>query len=149
MLRRHDDGFTLVELVVVVAIVGLLMMMGMASYRVMVRDADEKGTQLDLLTATKVQELHYLEQGAFSDDVGVLMGLEPTLRYTSGGDPPGSVVVSIEAGRSALDVCLFARTGHGEWFGVLHSATDGDRYARSAPVPCGPGNTATWSTASW
>jgi prepilin-type N-terminal cleavage/methylation domain-containing protein len=148
MLRR-DDGFTLVELVVVVAVVGILMTIGLASYSAMTRIADDKGAQLDLLTATKVQALYHLEEGVFTDDQHVLFDLEPTLRYTSAGIPAGTVVVSIAPGRAALDVCLFAQTPQGDWFSMRHSATDGDRYGRSAPVTCTPDETATWSVESW
>jgi prepilin-type N-terminal cleavage/methylation domain-containing protein len=148
MLRR-DEGFTLVELVVVVAVVGILMTIGLASYSAMTRIADDKGTQLDLLTATKVQALHHLEEGVFTDDRRVLFDLEPVLRYSPDGEPAGTVVVSIAPGRAALDVCLFARTPHGEWFAIHHSVTGGDRYAESTPVACTPGETAGWSAESW
>lgn len=149
MLRRRDDGFTMVELVVVLAIVGILMTIGMASYRAMNRIADDKAAQLDLLTATKVQALHHLEHGVFTDDAAALFDLEPTLRYTPGGDPPGTVVVRSEAGRTALDVCVFTRTPQGDWFAIRHSAIDGDRYATSAPTPCVPGTTGAWSVEPW
>jgi prepilin-type N-terminal cleavage/methylation domain-containing protein len=146
---RRDEGFTLVELVVVAAIVGILLTVGLASYSAMRRVADDKGTQLDLLTATKVQALHRLEEGVFTGDEHVLFDLEPTLRYTPDGDPPGTIVVSIAPGRAALDVCLFARTPRGDWFSIRHSATDGDHRGRSAPGACTPGETATWPVDSW
>lgn len=148
-MRDREGGFTLVELVVVVAVVGILMTVGLASYRAMTRTADDTGVQLDLLTATKVQALHHLQTGVFTDDPGVLFDLEPNLRYTDAGDPTGTIVVSIAPGRAALDVCVFARTPAGDWFSMRHSATDGDRYATSNPVACTPGITDSWSVDSW
>jgi len=145
----REDGFTLVELVVVIAIVAILMTIGLASYSAMARIADDRGTQLDLLTATKVQALHHLEEGVFTEDDSVLSDLEPTLRYTADGDPAGTIVVSIDAGRAALDVCLFAVTPQGDWFSIRHSATDGERYSTSPPVECVPGTTDAWSTKAW
>ena len=139
----------MVELAVVLVIVAILMSIGLASYFAMANTADGKGTQLDLVTATKVQALHHLEQDAFTDDAGVLVALEPTLQYSAAGDPAGSIVVEIEPGRETLDVCLFARTPQGDWFSVRHSTTDGDRYAQSAPVACTPDETDGWSTESW
>ena len=146
---RRDEGFTLVELVVVIAIVGILMTIGIASYRAMNRQAGDRSVQLDLVTAAKVQALHHLEHGFFSDDGGALRVHEPNLQYSAAGDPSGSIVVVIEDGRSAIDVCLFAVTPQGDWFAIRHSATDGDRYALSGPVACEPGTTDAWSASSW
>lgn len=146
---KREEGFTLVELMVVVTIVGILLTIGLASYSAMTRIADDTGIQLDLVAATKVQALHYLEEGAFTDDDTVMLALEPTLHYTVDGNPSGTVVVSIAAGRAALDVCVFAQSKQGDWFSMRHSATDGDRYGTSSPVECVPATTDAWSARSW
>jgi prepilin-type N-terminal cleavage/methylation domain-containing protein len=148
-LARDERGFSLVELMVVLLVLSILMTVGLASYAQMTRIADDKGTQLDLLTAVKVQALQHLETGSFTDDVGVLFDLEPTLRFSNDGEPKGTVVVRIEDGRSEIDVCLFSQTKGGEWFAVSHSVSEAVRYSESTPVACTPGNVASWSTESW
>lgn len=148
-MKGRDEGFTLVELVVVLAIVGILMTVGMASYRAMTQSSEAKAAQLDLLTAVKVQALHHLEEGTFTDDPATLFDLEPTLRYSADGEPAGTVVVRSEPGRTAIDVCLFARTPTGDWFSIYHSAVDGDRFGRAEPDACFPGIADDWSSGSW
>lgn len=148
MRRREDSGFTLVEMVVVVAIVAVLLTIGLVSYRGVQRQAEARGVQLDLVTAVKVQALLHLETGAFSSDAITLTALEPNLQYSLDG-ANGTIVVASEVGREDLDVCLFASTQDGAWFSMYHSSSAGDRYGQSAPLQCTPVNVAAWPTGSW
>lgn len=145
----RDGGFSLIELTVVMLILSVIIVIGIASYLKMTEIADDRGTKLDLVTATKVQELNHVAVGLFTDDVGELSALEPMLGYSADGDPAGTVVVEIEAGRADTDVCLFSKTAHGDWFSIYHSVVGGDRYADSAPVACTPGNVGGWSADPW
>ncbi len=145
----RERGFSLVELMVVLLVLAILMGVGIVSYARMTQIADDKGAQLDLLTAVKVEALQHLEAGAFSSDENVLLELEPTLRFSDDGDPPGTVVVRLEDDRTEIDVCLFAQTRNGDWFAMYHSVSTGELYAESAPVACTPGNVASWSQESW
>ena len=147
--NRRQHGFSLVELMVVLAVLAILMGVGIVSYARMTQIADDKGAQLDLLTAVKVEALQHLETGAFSSDENLLLELEPTLRFSDDGDPPGTVVVRLEDDRTEIDVCLFAQTRNGDWFAIYHSVSSGDLYAESAPLACTLGNVAAWSQDSW
>lgn len=144
----RDDGYTMIELAVALAIVGVLMAFGVVSYGYMMQRAGDQAVQLDLLTAVKVQALHHLEHGTFTEDRAVLRGLEPNLRYSTDG-AGGELVVVVEPGRADRDVCLFARSDSGTWFGVYHSLHAGDLFSRSAPVACVPIQVAGWSRATW
>lgn len=144
-----ERGFSLVELMTALAVVAILMVIGLASYAQTARIADDKSTQLDLLTAAKVQALAHLETGEFTSDVQELFDLEPILRYSSDGEPPGTLVVRTEDDRLDTDVCVFAQTNQGDWFAIYHSVLVGDLYGESAPVPCTPGDVASWSSDSW
>lgn len=148
-MRTRDEGFTLVELMVVVMIVAVLLTIGLASFFGMRRVADDTGVQLDLVTAAKVQALQHLETGEFSDTAATLLASEPNLSYSAAGVPAGTIAVVIEAGREAIDVCLFAQTNHGDWFSLHHSVTDGDRYSTAAPASCVVGLWGGWSRAAW
>lgn len=145
---RRDGGYTLIETVIVVSIIGILTAVGIISLRRMTGLAEDRAVQLDLVTAIKVQMLHHLESGEFTDDAVVLHGLEPNIQYSATGDD-GTLVVLIQPGREAEDVCLFGRSANGGWFSVYHSVSVGDRFGTSAPVGCVPANVAGWGTAAW
>lgn len=145
---RREDGFTMVEIVVVLAIIGVLTTIGAASYTRMHHRAADTAAHLDLATAVKVQVLHHLESGVFTDDVAVLRALEPNLRYSAAGDD-GALVVVVEPPLAASAVCIFVRSGSGTWFSIAHSTEEGDRFGTSDPQPCTPGVVAAWSTAGW
>ncbi len=144
-----EQGFSLVELMIVLLVLSVLMGIGLVSYSRMTRIADHTGTQLDLLTAVKVQALQHLETGEFTTDVHQLFDLEPNLRYSDAGEPPGTLVVSSESGRRDIDVCVFSKTTNGDWFAIYHSVDAGDSYSESAPVQCTEANTASWSKDPW
>ncbi len=146
---RRERGFSLVELMVVLLVLAILMGVGIVSYARMTQIAHDKGAQLDLLTAVKVEALRHLETGAYTSDEDVLFDLEPNLRFSDNGVPPGTIVVRLEDDRTEIDVCLFSQTTNGDWFAIYHSVSSGDLYAEAAPLACTPGNVASWSPESW
>jgi prepilin-type N-terminal cleavage/methylation domain-containing protein len=143
-----EGGFTLIETVVVLAILAALMAIGLVSYSRYTHLADNAAVQLDLLTAVKVQALNHLEQGQFTTDAAALRSLEPNLEY-SGDGLDGSLVVAIEAGHAHEAVCVFGLSSSGQWFGVQHSLASGDRFGFSAPSDCDAAAVADWQPAGW
>ena len=146
---EREDGFTLVELMVVVLIIAVLVAMGLASYYGMRRVADDTGVQMDLVTGAKVQALNHLETGEFTAVGATLLAIEPNLSYSVAGNPATTIAVIIEPGREGIDVCLFAQTEHGDWFSLHHSATDGDRYGNASPAQCQAALWGGWSREAW
>ncbi len=147
--NKRERGFSLVELMVVLMVLGILMGVGVVSYARMTQIADNKGAQLDLLTAVKVEALQHLETGAFTSDEDILFGLEPNLRFSDDGEPSGTIAIRLEDELTATDICLFSQTRNGDWFAIYHSVSGGDRYAQVAPLACTPGNVADWSSEPW
>lgn len=143
-----EDGFTLIETVVVLAVVATLMVIGLVSYSRYTHLADDAAVQLDLVTAVKVQALHHLGQGQFTTDAVALRALEPNLEY-SGDGLDGSLVVAIEAGHPDEAVCVFGLSSSGNWFSVQHSLVSGDRFGFAAPSDCEAGDVADWQPVGW
>ncbi len=144
-----DSGFTMIELMVSLAIVGILMGLGIVMYGKAAQAADDVEAQLDLVTAVKVQSLALLENGQFTVDEDELRALEPNLQYSLFGDPAGTIAVRVEPGRADRDVCVFAISRSNTWYSMYHSTLAGDLYGNSAPVECTPANVASWSREAW
>ena len=70
---RGAQGFTLMELMIVVSIVGILATLAMPSYHVSVVKAKEAALQQDLSTLRDVLDQHRADQGKYPPSLQVLV----------------------------------------------------------------------------
>lgn len=68
-----DEGFTLVELMIVVAIVGILATISVPSYRTSLIKARETVLRQDLFTMREVLDQHRADQGKYPPSLGALV----------------------------------------------------------------------------
>mgnify|MGYP001944455157 CR=1 FL=1 len=78
MSKRGNKGFTLIELMIVVAIVGILAAFAYPSYTEHVRKARRADAQAALLELAQFMERYYTANGRYVDATGVA----PTLPFT-------------------------------------------------------------------
>lgn len=113
---RRSWGFTLVELVVTVAIVGILASASYGSYQNYIKRANRSAAQQFMLDVMNRQELYLLDARAYASDVGGT-GLGMTIpdrvaqHYAitialSAGPPPGYVITATPGGNQATDGVL-------------------------------------------
>lgn len=70
---RADEGFTLVELMIVVAIVGILTTISVPSYHTSLIKARETVLRQDLFTMREVLDQHRADQGKYPSSLGALV----------------------------------------------------------------------------
>ena len=70
---RADEGFTLVELMIVVAIVGILATISIPSYHTSLMKARETVLRQDLFTIREVLDQHRADQGKYPSSLGALV----------------------------------------------------------------------------
>lgn len=101
LARRPQRGFTLIELMVVVAIVAILASISVASYRRYVLRANRTEARIALLSIQAGQEKFFLQNNTYATDIATLIAAPPAglgLNLTAGGvTPSGLYTVSFTA----------------------------------------------------
>lgn len=110
---KRDRGFTLVELVVTVAVVGILASASYGSYQKHLLRVNRSATQQFMLEVMNRQELYLLDARAYANDIGDTgLGLSIPARVAqhyamtitlTAGPPPGYVITATPSGKQATD----------------------------------------------
>jgi prepilin-type N-terminal cleavage/methylation domain-containing protein len=124
MLRhRNDRGFSLVELVIVIGVIGVLVAVGLPTVLGFRERAQDMETKSALTTVARAQAGWVPERNGFTDDEALLEATFPELSFGSVEDSDLRVVVGdLDPGDSG-QVLLYARSDGGTWFGIRLVAT--------------------------
>jgi len=88
---RRGRGFTLIEAMIVVAIIAFLAAIAYPSYTSHIRKGKRAEAKAKLLTAAQRQERSYTDNGTYVADLAPLFGLAPTsVVYSGDNNDPGS-----------------------------------------------------------
>ena len=90
MLKQK--GFTLVELMIVVAIVGVLAAIAVPNYRTYALKANRSDCKVGLLEQADLQERYYLRNNTYALDTATLYGATPPL------SPEGICAMTVTSG---------------------------------------------------
>ena len=122
---RNREGFTLVELLVVIIIIGILAAIGFARLGQVTRSANIRADEADLRTLTSAVQMWALEEARTPEDkLGVSTGLDDW----TGDAPDGEFWEYVEFGYDDTDGNNFPRllrAGDVEW--------DGERWVWTQP----------------
>lgn len=123
--RRTDSGFTLVELLVVVLILGALLAIGVPTFQGAMQRSSDRKAQSHVRQTYVSQLTHATEAQAFTDDAPTLAEVDASLEYTadltplSGGTaPPKLVYVEVVTDTRPDDTVLVgarSKTGSCYW----------------------------------
>ena len=119
-MEKRERGFTLVELVVVLAIVAVLTAIALVAFGGFRDRAHDRSTQHMLTTAAKVESSLSVELDGFNVDPAQLAVIEPAIDFS--GLLPESVhmVVAdiVPASGDRGQMLMYARSASGTWFGI-------------------------------
>ncbi len=149
--RDGDDGFTLIELMVVVLIIAILIAIAIPTFLGARQRAQDRAAQSDLRNGLTAEKTYYTDNQTYVDtgnaaNIATLKGIESSLGWG------GKLTVAVSA--DSAGVCLQEASKSGTTFSVMDlssGATAGTYYGKVAcpAVPNSGGAIPAGFNASW
>jgi type IV pilus assembly protein PilA len=147
--RLEAEGFTLIEMMVVVLIIAVLIAIAIPVFSGARSRAGDRATQSDLRNGMTAEKVVYSDQQAYYVDATAVKNAEPALHWGT------TLLVQVGTNSTADDtVCLSEMSKSGAWFAMgdiaaaSPSAEAGTYFTQSNTDPC-TSNAATiagWAT---
>jgi type IV pilus assembly protein PilA len=125
---RRDEGFTLIELMVVVMIIAVLIAIAIPSFLGFRQSAQDRSAQSDVRNVLLAEKAYWLENGDYTETAADITAFEPNADMTGG--PADGVYVDLADGDSDI-VCISRTADSGNTFSVWESATGGTFYGET------------------
>ena len=158
-LEREEDGFTLIELMVVVLIIAILMAIAIPSFLGAQTKAKDRAAQSDLrnsLTAAKTQSTDYAglfyKSAGTNTDAAALNTAEPALQFTAtltdaGGFAAGKVGVLV--GTSGANILFVRKSASGTYYCLSSTSAGVTAYGKSTAADGAGVDTFAECTGGW
>jgi type IV pilus assembly protein PilA len=150
---QREDGFTLIELMVVVLIIAILIAIAIPTFLGARARAQDRAAQSNLRNALTAEKTYYTDHQTYVATAGApeLKAIEPSLTYDAAADSvptQGSVgyalvgTAIVLGTQSASGTCFFVKD-------VPTGASAGTTYAKDTGSPCAKPSAAVGYAAAW
>jgi type IV pilus assembly protein PilA len=150
--RDREEGFTLIELMVVVLIIAILIAIAIPTFLGARQRAQDRAAQSDLRNGLTAEKTFYTDNEEYSADVadaGALDSIEPSLDW--GGDLTVAAGDVVAANDDNAVVCLEQDSKSGTTFAIADIAigADAGTYYNRGACSVAPATVSGWETDGW
>ncbi len=148
MRRARDErGFTLIELMIVVLIIGVLIAIALPTFLGTRTRAQDRSTQAGIRNTFVAEKTYYADTQAYTETVGQITAIEPSLSMLVTGDTPAAVgSIYVHYHPAQVQVFVSAKSPSGTCFYLTDVNGAGTIYAKS--IGCGIADTQSY-TGTW
>jgi type IV pilus assembly protein PilA len=134
-LDKKEEGFTLIELMVVVLIIAILLAIAIPTFLGARSRAQNRSAQSNLRNALTAEKTAYTDAQSYSSDTVALQSIEPSLTFVAATPATGANQVEVVTADTNATVCLSAVSASGKqyWIGDNGSGT---YYSSTAAPTC-------------
>jgi type IV pilus assembly protein PilA len=151
--REDDEGFTLIELMVVVLIIAILIAIAIPTFLGARQRAQDRAAQSNVRNAFTAEKTFYTDGQAYTGLVSDMTAIEPSLTYTTTAGSlaaSGNLVFLAASTTSTTNdtVVLGAQSGSGKCFWLKDNTATGTKYSTTTS-PCVAPAASAVTGASW
>ena len=143
-----DEGFTLIELMVVVMIIAVLIAIAIPSFLGFRKSAQDRAAQSELRNVLLAEKAFWLENGDYTETDTDITSLEPNAVVAAA--PTGGVYIDLNDANSDI-VCSVRTADSGNTFALWESSANGTYYGDTdlSAADCPDAAPGTYSQTGW